>query len=254
MTPANAARPAYPRLDRPAQNALLRRILERCEHRSGTPPVVVFDLDGTLVDNRPRTCAILGEIATLWQTTEPELAARLKTATPDRVPYHFRDTLALYGVTREDLVTSAFEYWKAHFFADPHIQHDVEVAGAARFARECYSAGASIVYLTGRDLPQMGLGTFGSLRSLAFPIGVCGTELVLKPEPKMLDFEFKRFEAPKLARVGKVVASFDNEPENCNVFLEEFPDADSVLVDTQHAAGAPMLASGVKVIADFAFG
>jgi phosphoglycolate phosphatase-like HAD superfamily hydrolase len=249
-----AARPTYARLDRSAQSALLRTILARCVHGTGTPPVVIFDLDGTLIDNRPRTCAILREIAAQWQTTEPELAARLLTATPDRVPYHFRDTLAVYGITREDLVTQASDYWKTHFFADPHIQHDVEVAGAARFARECYAAGASIVYLTGRDLPQMGLGTFGSLRSLDFPIGVCGTELVLKPDPKMLDFEFKRFEAPKLARVGRVVASFDNEPENCNIFLAQFPDADSVLVDTQHAAGAPPLSAGVKVIPDFVLG
>ncbi len=248
-----SARPIYPRLDPAAQSALLRRVLGRCEHKGGTPPVVVFDLDGTLMDNRPRTCVILQELAGEWQATEPDIAARLLTVTPERVPYHFHDTLALFGVTREDLVTFAFEYWKAHFFADPHIQHDVEVKGAAVFARACYDAGASLVYLTGRDLPQMGVGTFGSLRSLGFPIGVCGTELVLKPDPRMLDFEFKRFEARKLDRVGRVVASFDNEPENCNVFLGEFPDAESVLVDTQHAGGAPPLVDGVKVIADFAF-
>jgi hypothetical protein len=249
-----AARPVYPRLERPLQSALLRLVLSRCKHTSGTPPVVVFDLDGTLMDNRPRTCAILRELGALWQATEPEIAGRLLAASPDKVPYHFRDTLALLGVTREDLATQAFEYWKTHFFADPHIQHDIEVTGAARFARDCYEAGASIVYLTGRDLPQMGLGTFGSLRDLGFPIGVCGTELVLKPEARMLDFEFKRFEAPKLARVGRVVAAFDNEPENCNVFLSQFPDAESVLVDTQHAAGAPPLAPGVKVIPDFSYG
>ena len=41
----------------------------------------------------------------------------------------------------------------------------------------------------------------------------------------MPDTEFKRFEAPKLGRVGRVVAAFDNEPENCNIFLRQFPDA-----------------------------
>jgi hypothetical protein len=249
-------RPVYPRLDSTAQSVLLRGIIARCERRSiaAPAPVVVFDLDGTLMDNRPRTCAILREVGERWKTREPEIAARLLQITPDRIPYHFRDTLALFGATREDLVADAFEYWKTHFFADAHLRHDVEVIGAARFVRACYDAGATIVYMTGRDLPLMGTGTFGSLRDLGFPIGVCGTELVLKPDMKMLDFEFKRFEAPKLARVGEVVASFDNEPENCNVFLASFPDADSVLVDTQHAAGAPALAAGVKVVGDLSFG
>lgn len=250
----SAARPVYPRLAPPAQSALLERILGRCAHTEGRPPVVVFDLDGTLMDNRPRTAAILRELARDWEAREPELAKRLVAADPEQIPYHFKDTLEVLGVTREDLVAEAFEFWKARFFADPHITHDVEVKGAIRFAKACYDAGASIVYLTGRDLPLMGLGTFGSLRRHGFPIGVCGTELVLKPEAKMLDFEFKRFEAPKLARVGNVVASFDNEPENCNVFLQQFPDAESVLVDTQHAGGAPPLMPGVKVIADFVFG
>jgi hypothetical protein len=255
------ARPIYERLDGPAKSALLRGILARCVHPTGEaaavspPPVVVFDLDGTLMDNRPRTCAILRDATAAWQgqPLEPDLEARLLAVTPNQIPYHFRDTLAALGVTREDFAVFAFEYWKTHFFADPHIQHDVEVTGAAHFARACYDAGASLVYLTGRDLPQMGMGTFGSLRSLGFPIGVSGTELILKPNAKMLDFEFKRFEATKLARIGKVVASFDNEPENCNVFLRQFPDAASVLVDTQHASGAPPVSDGVKVIADFTF-
>jgi phosphoglycolate phosphatase-like HAD superfamily hydrolase len=245
------ARPSYPRLDGAGQRALLERILSRCVHDGGTPPVVVFDLDGTLMDNRPRTVAILHELAAEWDKAEPALAARLRATTAAQVPYHFRDTLDAMGVTRDDLVAVALDYWRARFFADPHIRHDVEVPGAAQFARACYDAGASIVYLTGRDLPQMGLGTFGSLRALSFPIGVCGTELVLKPDPKMVDFEFKRFEAPKLARVGRVVASFDNEPANCNVFADAFPDAESVLIDTQHAGGAPPLRASVKVIADF---
>jgi hypothetical protein len=248
-----SARPVYDRLDAPGKGALLRGIVDRCEHVGAHPPVVVFDLDGTLMDNRPRTAAILRELAGEWAAREPEIAKRLLAAQASTIPYHFKDTLASLGIERNDLSAFAFEFWKARFFADPHIAHDVEVHGAARFARACYDAGASLVYLTGRDLPQMGLGTFGSLRNLGFPIGVCGTELVLKPDPKMLDFEFKRSEAPKLARVGRVVAAFDNEPANCNVFLAQFPDCASVLVDTQHAGGAPPLSDGVKVIADFVY-
>jgi len=97
----------------------------------------------------------------------------------------------------------------------------------------------------------MGLGTFRSLRDLGFPIGVPGTELVLKPEYSMPDEAFKRDVAPTLARVGQVVASFDNEPGNCNVFKEAYPDCESVLIDTQHMPQAPPLGPGVRVLGDF---
>ena len=87
----------------------------------------------------------------------------------------------------------------------------------------------------------MGIGSFASLRDLGFPIGLPGTELVLKPDAQMPDEAFKRMQGPALERVGKVVAIFDNEPGNCNVLGQHFPDAHSVLLDTQHLPGAPPL-------------
>jgi hypothetical protein len=251
------ASPPYPRLPSREQGELLRGIVARCRRvadasRGTAPrPVIVFDLDGTLMDNRPRSRAILHEIAERWRTREPALAARLLAAESSEIVYHFRDSLERLGVTRADLADEAFGIWKERFFSDEPLRHDVQVAGASTFARACYDAGATLVYLTGRDLPLMGMGTFASLRDLRFPIGVPGTELVLKPDAAMPDTEFKRFEAPKLSRVGKVVATFDNEPENCNIFLSQFPDAATVFVDTQHLAGAPPLDPGVGVIGDF---
>jgi hypothetical protein len=97
----------------------------------------------------------------------------------------------------------------------------------------------------------MGIGSFRSLRDLGFPIGVPGTELVLKPDANMPDEAYKRLEGPKLARVGKVVAVFDNEPSNCNTLLEMNPGCTSVLLDTQHLPGAPPLNPSVHVIRDF---
>lgn len=213
--------------------------------------MVVFDLDGTLFDNRPRTAAIFHELAASWEATEPDIAGRLRAVDAAQLAYHTHDSLHRLGITREDLVRDAFTFWRARFFADAHLRHDVEVPGAAAFARGCYDRGATLVYLTGRDLPMMGVGTFASLRDVGFPVGVVGTELVLKPRFEMPDAEFKRYEAPRLSRIGAVVASFDNEPENCNVFASHFPDADSVFVDTQHLDGAPALDPKVSVIGDF---
>ena len=97
----------------------------------------------------------------------------------------------------------------------------------------------------------MGLGSFQSLRDLGCPIGIVGTELVCKPDAKFPAELFKRTEGPKLRRVGRVVAAFDNEPANCNAFLEMNPDADGVFVDTQHLPGAPPLDKRAQVVTDF---
>jgi hypothetical protein len=247
---------AYQRLSLADQARTLQAIISQCGSRSERgavepSPVVVFDLDGTLMDNRPRTAIILHELAETWKVTHPALAARLHDAQADKLEYLLTDTLVRFGVTQTDAVAAAETFWRERFFSDDYLAHDIAVPGSVEFARACYERGGNIVYLTGRDLPLMGIGSFKSLRDLGFPIGVPGTELVLKPDAAMPDEAFKRLEAPKLARVGRVVAVFDNEPANCNVLLEQNPECTSVFVDTQHLPGAPPLHAAVKVVADF---
>jgi FMN phosphatase YigB (HAD superfamily) len=248
----------YPRLDLAPQRALFQRIIARCAHdpvrdRSKPTPVVVFDLDGTLFDNRPRTAVILQELAVAWRPKHPELAERLARVAPGELAYLLTDSMTRLGVYDSDRVAEAQLFWKERFFADDHLRYDVPLPGAVDFAKACYERGAILVYLTGRDLPLMGIGSFRSLRDHGFPIGVPGTELVCKPDAAMPDEAFKRLEAPKLARVGEIVASFDNEPANCNTILAQNPGCESILVDTQHLPGAPPLDPGVHVVGDFRF-
>jgi hypothetical protein len=233
------------------RSRLLNSILERAANRSGRPPVVVFDLDGTLMDNRPRVVAILHELAEEWRRKHPEAAELVARASPEHIVYGFQDNLRKLGVLDEALHSFGFEFWKARFFNDPHIRHDVEVPGARDYARACHEAGATVVYLTGRDLPKMALGSFASLRDLGFPIGVIGTELVVKPAFEIPDTDFKRNVAPALSRIGRVIAAFDNEAANCNLFLDFHPECASVFLDTQCAPNPPPLDPRVKVIGSF---
>jgi len=244
--------PVFKRLPLAEQQALMSRIVARCKGTPGQPsPVVVFDLDGTLMDNRPRTLAILQELAAELKLEAHVSADVFAEARAEHLAYLLTDTLRKLGLEHPELALRAESFWKQRFFSDDYLKHDVAVEGSVEFARACYEAGASLVYFTGRDLPLMGIGSFQSIRDLGYPIGVVGTELVCKPDAKIPDELFKRTEGPKLLRVGRVVAAFDNEPGNCNAFREMNPEAETVFVDTQHLPGAPPLESNVHIVADF---
>lgn len=230
---------------------LLRTLVDRIGAGTARTPVAVFDLDGTLMDNRPRVVKILHELGEEWRASHPEAAEFVARATPEGIVYGFIENLIQLGVKDAILHEAGLAFWKARFFFDHHVRHDVEVPGAADYVRACYEAGAIIVYLTGRDLPNMALGSFASLRDLGFPIGVVGTELVTKPTFEMPDSVFKRDISPKLRRLGEVVAAFDNEPANSNLFLDAHPECTSVFLDTQHAPNPPPLDPRVQVIDTF---
>lgn len=233
---------------------LLRSVIERAEAAATQkPPVVVFDLDGTIMDNRPRVVAILHELAAVWQDKHPEPAAALAKINVDDIAYGFVETMQRVGILDKNLHAEGQGFWRERFFADAFIRHDTEIAGARDYVRACYEAGAVIVYLTGRDLPNMALGSFASLRDLGFPIGTIGTELVTKPAFETPDSVFKRAVAPGLHRLGEVIAVFDNEAANCNLFLDIHPACTAVFLDTQYAPDPPPLDPRVHVIHSFEF-
>ncbi len=242
---------ARARLNAKQQADELSRVLYRigaCRQRA---PRVLFDLDGTLIDNRPRTSAIFKRLAERWQSVHPELARGLSAASPEAFVFSSRENLARCGVDDPDRVLEALEFWKEHFFRDELLSHDVPAPGALEFARQTYQAGATLVYFTGRDLPNMAIGTLQSLRDCGFPIGVPGVELVLKPDASTHDFEYKKQMMREVERGGEVVAAFDNEPANCNLFKRSFPRADVYLLDTGHLPGAPELDPEIRVLGSF---
>ena len=241
----------------PHQVGVLHRILERIAemNEQGTStPTVVFDLDGTLFDNRPRTLQILMEYADEMRGQYPDVAHALSSLDLERVQYLLSDTLRACGLTHADIVRDATTYWRDRFFSDDYMAHDEPLEGAVEYARACHDAGAIIVYLTGRDIPGMFLGTVASLRDHGFPVGLAGVELVLKPDATLPDEAFKRSALPTLSRVGEIVGFFDNEPANCNLALHNVVGCYSVLLDTQSVPGAPEVESGIEIISDFRLG
>lgn len=240
----------------PHQSHVLRSVLERVEQTldAGRTPVVVFDLDATLYDNRPRTLEILMEYREDVFESHPDVAEALGGATAERIEYLLSDTLRACGITRSDIVQDVTRFWRERFFTDDYVQRDTTIDGAAEYVLACHDAGAIIVYMTGRDVPGMLIGTVASLRDCGFPIGVAGIELILKPDANLPDEAFKRGALPTLNRIGEMVAFFDNEPANCNLARVMFPESLVILLETQRVPYAPALLEDIEVVADFRIG
>lgn len=230
--------------------SVLATILQSVHALRGGRPVVIFDLDGTLYDNRPRTLRILHAFAAQLPREHAEIARKIRALSANDVRYRLEETLAPIGVS-DSMIALAREAWRVRFFTDAACADDVPVPGSVTFARECWDAGATLVYLTGRDTPGMLLGTARTLRDDGFPMGVPRVELVMKPTFEEPDLDFKQRLLAEFDELGKVVASFDNEPGNCNLFRRRWPEAFTVLLDTQKAPGAPPLDAGCHVVPHF---
>lgn len=238
----------------PHQTQVLASVLERVASYAAErdrSPLCVFDLDATLYDNRPRTLEILMEYREEVLETQPDVADKLATITSERIHYLLSDTLRAAGITRSEVVADVTRYWHERFFSDGYLKHDLPFDGAPEFVRACHEAGGIVVYLTGRDISGMLLGTVASLRDCGFPYAIAGVEMVLKPDASLPDEAFKRGALPTLDRLGDVVAFFDNEPANCNLAKAMFPDASVVALETQKVPYAPALEPDVAVVADF---
>lgn len=211
--------------------------------------MIVFDLDGTLFDNGPRTWQILVDFA---EAEGHEPLRRALDGMPRRnLPYLLRETLFRLGFHDSALVERAGAFWRQRFFTDDFQRFDEPIPGAVRYAKELFAAGATLVYLSGRDAPNMLVGCAAALRQHGFPVGIPRTAIVLKHAFEDSDLEFKRDALEFMEHLGTVAGTFDNEPANCNLFAARWPDAVHFFIETAHAPDPPPLHPAVGRLADF---
>ena len=238
-----------------AQGEALGRVIETVDDltRREVSSVVIFDLDGTLLDNRPRTYYIMREAAELLDDTPQLRAAMTRVLDLDTIHYSLEETLRGMGVDDESEHVLVIEEWKKRFFTDRYQRFDVPHAGARRFVDAVHRAGATVIYLTGRDRERMLVGMIDSLRQYGFPVGIVGTMTITKADMNQDDETFKKETLDYLKRLGTVVATFENEPGNANLLQAQFPAADNFLLATQHSPGAAVPHDGLVHIRDFQY-
>ncbi len=197
----------------------------------GPPPLVVFGVDGALYDTRPRTLQILLEYAEAVRPEDPDVSDALSGLELEHVHYLLSQTLRECGITHADLVHDVTAFWRERFHTDDYALLDVPNHGAVEYVQAIHDAGGGIVYLAGRDVHGMLLGTITSLRDQGFPIADVGVQLVLKPDATLGTESFKRSALPRIAARGDVIGAFEAQASDCDAARAAFPEADIGLVD-----------------------
>jgi hypothetical protein len=209
----------------------IRASVAKAQQGQGKPPAVIFDLDGTLSDNRERTFPILK----LWMEQEPltpQIRAKLEKLRVQDLPYGLKDLFLIAGLSESeaDSALGSFRpFWHERFFSNDFIPFDRAFAGSIELVRQAMQAGATIIYMTGRDI-GLKPGSLKDLQEEGFPLGK-GTELILQ-KTRVPDAEYKERETRVLNEQYDIVATLDNEPANIMAFVRGAPEALHVFVAT----------------------
>ncbi len=225
---------------------VLERVLARV--RAVSDAVVVFDLDSTLLDNKPRQARILREFG----------AARGIRALAAARPEHWADWSITHAMANAGLSTdevarwadAAKQFWRERFFTSEYCRDDEPIAGAHDYLAAVVDAGAFIAYCTGRHEP-MRAGTVDNFVRLGYPVPGPRVQLLMKPVFELSDDDWKLEAYARLRELGGVVAVFDNEPTHVNGYRAGFPDATVVHLATDDSGRPVPIADGVVSIKDF---
>lgn len=242
----------WPNATAPSDPDALDEVRMRIEGAKGKA-VVVFDLDHTLYDNRPRTLQILIEFAASLPPEQVATANRIAGLKVDHVHYRLAETLGHVGISDAATLESATAFWAERFFTDEYVRYDVPIPGAVRYVQDLHARGAFVVYMTGRSAPQFLVGTTESLRRWGFPVGTPYTQLITKPDPETDDLVFKAKAFAQIDRLGRVVAAFENEPGNLAAMAEHWRDCVPVflLTDFNPKHAGEELPDRVRRVRDF---
>jgi len=226
----------------------LETVLARAKSM-GRRAVVIFDLDSTIFDNKPRQARILREFG------QARGIAPLSTCKASHFSsgWDLRAAMRACGLTADEaerLYREAKTFWLQRFFTGDYCREDEAIPGAPQFVKAVADTGAIICYVSGRP-EEMRQGTLDAMRKCGFLTPSEGVHLILKASPEIFDDDFKREAHRKIAELGEVVAVFDNEPTHVNDYRRSFPEATVVHLATDHSGRPVALLEGILSVPDF---
>lgn len=235
-------------------NEILLKILD--DVRSSKNCAAVFDLDSTLFCVSPRSQAILRELASTpeFQTRFPEASRALSTIEVLPTEYGIKKAMIRTGLNpSQELVDTVVTFWRAKFFSNSHMQHDLIYPGAEKFVESVHTAGADVYYLTGRNESLMRAGTMQNLRVWKFP-DIPVERVMMKLNAADQDHQYKEERLRALASTYERVWFFENEPVIIHHVREQLPDVQMVYVDSTHSGKAEPPKGLMTLSMDFRLG
>ncbi len=225
----------------------LKAVLDQAK-KAGPKGLLVFDLDSTVFDNRPRQSRILREygkkmsMAALeacepkhWDSGWDLKAAMLACGlSPELTERHYQD---------------AKNFWGSKFFTSEYCVDDIEVPGASDYLAQSVKTGAQVVYVTGRH-EEMREGSVKAMEKCKMPVPGGTVTLVMKPTLRESDDAYKVRAHSELLKMGAVIAAFDNEPTHANDYAKQFPDATVIHLATDHSGREVELESRIISVPD----
>ena len=126
-----------------------------------------FDLDGTLLSNKPRQARIVRDFG-----RERGVEALARCGPEMIVSWDLRDTMRLSGLAAgqiETLYEDLRRYWLDRFFTSEYCKEDEPVRGARDYLGRFVQRGAHVLYVTGRH-SGMEAGTLAAFERAGFPL------------------------------------------------------------------------------------
>lgn len=216
--------------------------LARENIRQNKKNLFVFDLDSTLFDVSKRSQQIVIDFSldVLHRKQFPRETELLKSIKIEQTDWGIRESVERLPFAHhppQEFYVQLKNYWMERFFDSSYLHHDEPYPGAVEFVSElAISHLNSIVYLTGRDIKRMLLGTEASLRSHNFPLDKKNVSLALKPDTHISDTDFKCgwFKNIELLEYQNIWL-FENEPVNIEKVASEHPKVEFIFFDSTHS-------------------
>ena len=190
--------------------------------------MIIFDIDGTILDNFPRQVAILinlfSEMPEIKEIYLNEGYLRQLLPNPYSLLKHIIEKSGNTQIIRE-LQPKFLKF----FLSNEYLENDILISGFSTFFKQLLlntPEDIEITFLTGRPEQEMREGTITSLNLLGIDFNTKKFQLIMKPKIEMEDYDFKVqvLSALKTDQI-QVLAFFDNEPNNCILAKKFFPNA-----------------------------
>ena len=244
---------------RPAALDAVDRRVEEIRH-AGSVPIIVADLDETLIDSTARRTYSYGDAVRVLcgenRSGDCGHAAGLNLTEVFALPNHYdlHPLFARVGITDAGWIKRLDDTAFNIYLSGKWLELDQPTPGAAEYVQRLRAAGATIFFVTARWQKSQGPGTLASLKHLGMATDADSDFVILRPEG-LSSLEFKRRSFATInewasAHGGVIAGSFENEPENMNAMIDAFPGSERVFVRGAFIKDEPLKLE-VPTIVDF---